>query len=170
MKYLWIFLAALFLYAPLQAQLKFVQLGDQKSAAAFAESPQKFLIDLRAIRGFGSFIIEDESHAQYEKVVNFYQQGKEGENFLIFFIKAEIVNSKGKVVASTNRVEAKLVPGKKTFPGQNYFPGQSFFPKGTYEKLPAGNYEMRWNAVPANKELSGMVSMGTPEVRYRFSK
>ncbi|MEO0895226.1 MAG: hypothetical protein AAFY71_02325 [Bacteroidota bacterium] len=170
MKHLWIFLAVIFLYAPLQAQHTVIQLGDKKSAASFAEAPQKFMTEIRSLRGFGCFLKVNKSDEQYDNLVGFYEIGKEGENFLIFFIKAEIVNAKGKVVASSNKVKAKLAPGKKAFPGQNFFPGNIFFPKGTYGELPAGNYELRWKAVPAEKELSRMFKMDKPEIRYRFSK
>lgn len=170
MKYFWIFISATLLSFSLQAQHSVIQVGNAQSAKAFAENPAKFLGDLRALRGFGSFMNVDKSSKQYDNLVGFYEIGKEGENFLIFFIKAEIVSSEGKVVASSNKSKAMLVPGQKTFPGQNYFPGQIFFPKGTYEKLPKGSYELRWNAVPAAKELQSMISMGKPEVRYRFSK
>ena len=89
MRYLWIFVVIFLCYLPIQAQHSVIQIGNAQSAKAFAENPTKFLGDLRALRGFGSFLNVDKSSKQYDNLVGFYEIGKEGENFLIFFIKSK---------------------------------------------------------------------------------
>jgi len=167
MKHLWILFTALTFILPLQAQHKIVPLGDKASAAAFADEPQKFMSDIKVLKGFGILMEVDPTAKGYDKLTNYYERGKDGENFLVFFIKTELVNSKGKVVGSSNQVKAKLIPGQKLFPGTIF---DVSFPGSVFAKLPQGSYEMRWKAMPANKELSSMFSMANPEIRYKFSK
>ena len=148
----------------LNAQVTFHQVGNKKVADTFAEAPQNFLGELRQLRGFGCFIKVDKSSEQYDNLVGFYEIGKEEEQYLSFGVSAQLVNSKGKVIAKSNTEKTKLIPNQKVILKR------LSFSKDTFEKLPKGKYELVLSGIPSNKAVREMVKLGNPETRFFFSK
>ena len=164
MKKLFVLSIALLIGISLQAQLTSHQIGNEKTAAEFAESPQIFLDGSRQLRGFGCFLSVNKKHERYDNLAGFYETGKDGDNFLIFFVTAEVVNKSGKVVGKSNTIKAKIIPGKTYYPSKLAFPGDLF------DELDGGAYELRISVSPANKELKEFYRIGKPKVQFRFEK
>ncbi len=164
MRGLFLVLFAIGLSISLQAQGTFYQFGSKKTAAQFAEAPQKFMSNLNMLRGFGSFLEVNKESKYYDNLVGFYEIGKDENSFLIFFITAELVDKEGNVVAKSNTVKTKMIPNKKTAVKGLAFPGEY------YEELGSGTYELRLNYMPEEEEIAQMIKLGKPKTRFVFEK
>ncbi|MEO0470584.1 MAG: hypothetical protein AAF206_13240 [Bacteroidota bacterium] len=146
-----------------QAQLTVHQVSKKQDAAMLAEAPQKVLTNLNMLRGFGSFLKVDKSDENYDNLVGFYEIEKEN-NFLVFFVQAQLYNQEGKVVAKSNNVKAKLFPGDMSSVEGLAFPGDMF------DDLEEGEYELRLSFIPIEKEVRSMVKNVMPELPLTFTK